>query len=82
VERCRTGSHNQGIVDKNARTLSAFPENLSPYAERTLQRLGVGVQTGRPIQDITESGVTAGGALIPTATMVWGAGVAASLVVW
>jgi NADH dehydrogenase len=66
------------LVEAGPRILSAFPERLSAYAERALEGLGVTVMTGRAVEDITEQGVTIAGAFIPAATVVWGAGVAAS----
>jgi NADH dehydrogenase len=66
------------LIEAAPRILGQFPEDLSSYAEKALTRLGVTVLTGRPVQDISEHGVTAGGEFIPAATVIWGAGVAAS----
>jgi len=66
------------LIEAAPRILGTFAEDLSRYAERALKRLGVTVMTGRPVEDITEAGVTVGGEFIPAATVVWGAGVKAS----
>jgi NADH dehydrogenase len=66
------------LVEAAPRILGAFPERLASYAEQALRKLGVTVMTGRPVEDITPQGVTVAGEFIPAATVVWGAGVAAS----
>jgi NADH dehydrogenase len=65
--------------------LEALPHVLPPYAppmqasaRRQLQRLGVEVRTGAAVTAIDGGGVTAGGERIPSRTVLWGAGVAAS----
>jgi NADH dehydrogenase len=66
------------LVEAGPRILSGFPEDLSAYAQRALERLGVTVMTGQPVQDISAEGVTVSGRMIPTACVVWGAGLMAS----
>ncbi|HZH51487.1 MAG TPA: NAD(P)/FAD-dependent oxidoreductase [Microvirga sp.] len=66
------------LVEAAPRILCSFPENLASYTERALGRLGVTLLTGRPVEDVTERGITVGGEFIPAATVVWAAGVAAS----
>jgi NADH:ubiquinone reductase (H+-translocating) len=66
------------LFEAGSRILSQFPEDLSSYAEHALQRLGVTIKAGKPVQDITKQGVTAGDEFFPAATIIWGAGVAAS----
>jgi NADH dehydrogenase len=66
------------LVEAAPRILGAFPENLARYAQDALSRLGVSVRTGKPVEDITEEGLTVGGEVIPAATVIWGAGVQAS----
>jgi len=66
------------LIEAAPRILGTFPEDLSSYAARALERLGVTVLTGKPVEEITEEGVMAGGDFIPAATVVWGAGVRAS----
>lgn len=66
------------LVEAGPRLLAGFPENLSRYAQRALNRLGVTVMTGQTVEAIEATGATIGGRFIPTGTIVWGAGVAAS----
>jgi NADH dehydrogenase len=75
------------IDPENARVvlLEAQPNVLPPYAptlqaaaRRQLERLGVEVRTSAPVTAVDEEGVTTGGERIPSRTVLWGAGVAAS----
>jgi NADH dehydrogenase len=63
--------------------LSTFPPSLSAKAERSLQRLGVTVLTGRTVTGIDAAGVTlddrgGSGERIASRAVVWAAGVTAS----
>ncbi len=66
------------LVEAGPRVLPAFPEKLSASAERQLAKLGVEVRTSTPVTDIDVDGVTTETGSIPAATVLWGAGVAAS----
>ncbi|MFC4175444.1 NAD(P)/FAD-dependent oxidoreductase [Microvirga sp. GCM10011540] len=66
------------LVEAAPRILGPFPEDLSTYAVRALERLGVTILTGRPVENIDERGIVVGGEFVPTATVVWAAGVTAS----
>jgi NADH dehydrogenase len=66
------------LLDAGNRVLPTFVEPLSRKATRRLTRLGVKVQTGVKVETIDEQGVVAGGVRIPSATVLWTAGVAAS----
>ncbi|WP_041300328.1 NAD(P)/FAD-dependent oxidoreductase [Ilumatobacter coccineus] len=66
------------LVEASDRVLGAFPEKLSSSAERQLVKLGIDVRTSTPVTDIDEHGVTTSAGTIPAATVLWGAGVAAS----
>lgn len=66
------------LIEAAPRILGSFPEDLASYAENALRKLGVTVLVGRPVADISAEGVTVGAEFIPTATVVWGAGVQAS----
>lgn len=66
------------LIEAAPRILGPFPEELSTYAEKALRRLGVTLRTGNPVRDVNERGVTIGDEFIPTSTIVWAAGVAAS----
>jgi len=67
------------LVEAGNRVLPAFPEPLSQSALRQLQALGVEVRTGSAVTACTADGVTlAGGETVPSACVLWAAGVMAS----
>jgi len=72
------------LVEGLDRILSAYPEPLSAAAERTLAGLGVTVRTKTMVTEIAEEYVmvrdagTGEESLLPTHTVLWGAGVKAS----
>ncbi|MDW9591977.1 NAD(P)/FAD-dependent oxidoreductase [Sinorhizobium meliloti] len=66
------------LVEAGPRILPAFSEQLSAYASRELEKLGVEVLTGTPVTDCTDEGVTIGESFVPSRTLVWAAGVQAS----
>jgi NADH:ubiquinone reductase (H+-translocating) len=66
------------LVVAGAKILAEFPDRLSDFARRSLQRMGVEIFVGSPIEHINESGVIAKGKRIEGATVIWCAGVKAS----
>ncbi|UHQ23113.1 NAD(P)/FAD-dependent oxidoreductase [Lysobacter sp. 5GHs7-4] len=66
------------LIEAGPRVLSSFPEELSEKARKQLQKLGVEVVTGTPVNAIDERGYTLGTTFVPARTVVWAAGVAAS----
>jgi len=66
------------LVEAGPRVLPAFVETLSRHAERSLRRLGVTVYTGRPITQVSSSGVSMDGEQIAARSVLWAAGVEAS----
>ncbi|BCB20462.1 NAD(P)/FAD-dependent oxidoreductase [Bosea sp. ANAM02] len=66
------------LVEAGPRILAGFTEDLSSYAERALERLGVEVRLGRPVSECRAEGIVLGGELLPARTVLWAAGVAAS----
>ena len=66
------------LVEAGPRVLGAFTEKLSASARRQLVKLGVDVQLSTPVTAIDEHGVATEAGMIPAATVLWGAGVAAS----
>jgi NADH:ubiquinone reductase (H+-translocating) len=71
------------LVEAADRVLTGFPPSLSAKAERSLQRLGVTVLTGRAVIGIDGAGVTLKGRdgsaeRIASRVVVWAAGVTAS----
>ncbi|OEC98079.1 MULTISPECIES: NAD(P)/FAD-dependent oxidoreductase [unclassified Rhizobium] len=66
------------LVEAGPRVLPAFAQELSDYAHKELELLGVDVRFGRPVTSCTAEGVTIGDAFVPCRTIVWAAGVEAS----
>src|SRR5690554_5227906 len=66
------------LIEAGPRVLSSFPEDLSHKARLQLEKLGVEVQTGAAVEDITAEGYRRDGRFVPARTVVWAAGVAAS----
>jgi NADH dehydrogenase len=66
------------LVEAGPRVLSSFPERLAAFAQRSLERMGVEVLLGTPIEAIDRDGVLAGGKRIEAANVIWCAGVEAS----
>jgi NADH:ubiquinone reductase (H+-translocating) len=68
------------LLEGLPRVLQTYPEELSARAERQLERLGVEVRTGTLVTSIDDEGVEVGGERIGTRTVLWAAGVKASVV--
>jgi NADH dehydrogenase len=66
------------LIEAGPRVHSGFPDALSDYSRRTLQKLGVTVLTNTAVDNVEAHGVSVGGRFIPAGTIVWGAGVKAS----
>jgi NADH:ubiquinone reductase (H+-translocating) len=66
------------LLEGLPRVLSQYSEKLSADARRDLEKLGVEVRTGAMVSGIDEQSVSVGEERIPTHTVLWGAGVAAS----
>ena len=66
------------LVEAGPRILSGFTEDLSAYAERALNGLGVAVRLGQPVSECRADGIVLGGEFLPARTTLWAAGVAAS----
>jgi NADH dehydrogenase len=66
------------LIEAGPRLLSGFPQSLSDYAKRAVEKLGVTVMLGEPVQELSERGATVGGRMVPAGTMIWGAGIEAS----
>ena len=69
------------LIEGGNRILPTFAESLSEKATRRLNRLGVRVMTGARVETVDENGVVASGQRIPSATVLWTAGVVASPIV-
>lgn len=66
------------LVEAGPRALAAFPEDLSDYARRALERLGAEIRTGQAVTACDAEGVSLGEERIPAKTVIWAAGVQAS----
>ena len=66
------------LIEGGARILPTFSERLAGNAAKRLERLGVKVMTGVKVEQVDENGVIANGKRIPSATVMWTAGVAPS----
>ena len=66
------------LLDGAKQVLPTFAESLSHKVTRRLEKLGVKVMTNVKVETVDEKGVVAGDEMIPSATVIWTAGVAAS----
>lgn len=66
------------LVEAGPRILPGFAEELSQYAHRALERVGVAVRTGTPVTACDAEGVVIGSERLAAATIIWAAGVRAS----
>ncbi len=73
-----TGKARIVLIEAGPRVLPAFRPDLSDYAQRSLERLGVEVELGQAVTECTAEGVVYGGKTLAAATVIWAAGVQAS----
>jgi NADH dehydrogenase len=66
------------LLDGAKRVLPTFSETVSRKVARRLEKLGVKVVTDVRVETVDDKGVIAGGTRIPSGTVLWTAGVAAS----
>jgi hypothetical protein len=66
------------LLEGGDRILPTFAETLSKKATKRLEKVGVSVRTGVKVEKVDGEGVIAAGQRIPSATVLWTAGVAAS----
>jgi NADH dehydrogenase len=66
------------LIEAGPRLLPSFPEGLSDYTRKTLEKLGVEVMTSSPVTDVDAGGVVVNGQRIEAGTIIWAAGVVAS----
>jgi NADH dehydrogenase len=66
------------LIEAGPRVLAGFPDDLSAYAQRSLQSLGVEVMLGQAVTECTADSVVYGGNRLDTRTIIWAAGVRAS----
>ena len=69
------------LIEGGKRILPSFAERLGTRAARRLEKLGVKIMTGAKVEKVDENGVVADGKRIPSATVLWTAGVSPSPIV-
>jgi NADH dehydrogenase len=66
------------LLEGKERVLPPYPADLSEKARKQLEHLGVEVVTNAQVTDVNDREVRVGERVIPTRTILWGAGVQAS----
>lgn len=66
------------LIEAGPRVLAGFADELSAYAQASLQNLDVEVALGQPVTECTADGVVYGGKSLQAKTIIWAAGVRAS----
>jgi len=66
------------LIEAGPRVLAGFADDLSAYAQRSLESIGVEVILGQPVTECTADGVTYGDKRLDAKTIIWAAGVRAS----
>ncbi|WP_245581890.1 NAD(P)/FAD-dependent oxidoreductase [Phyllobacterium phragmitis] len=66
------------LIEAGPRILAGFTEDLSAYAHKALERLGVEVRTGEAVTECAAGHVVFGKETLATGTILWAAGVQAS----
>lgn len=66
------------LIEGGPEVLGSYPENLSAFARKALEKRGVAVWTGSIVSKIEEGRVHVGTETIETGTILWAAGVSAS----
>jgi NADH dehydrogenase len=66
------------LIEAGPRVLAGFANELSAYAQHSLERIGVEVVLGQAVTACTADGVVYGDNSLETKTIIWAAGVRAS----
>src|SRR3954471_9518534 len=66
------------LIEAGPRVLAGFPDDLSAYAQRSLEKLGVEVMLGEAVIECSADGVVYGGRQLAARALIWAAGVRAS----
>jgi NADH:ubiquinone reductase (H+-translocating) len=66
------------LIEAGPRVLAGFADDLSAYAQRSLESIGVEVMLGQAVTECTADSVVYGGNTLNTRTIIWAAGVRAS----
>jgi NADH dehydrogenase len=73
-----TGKARVVLIEAGPRVLAGFPDDLSTYAQTSLESLGVEVKLGQPVTECSADGVVYGDNKLEARTIIWAAGVRAS----
>jgi NADH:ubiquinone reductase (H+-translocating) len=66
------------LIEAGPRVLAGFPDDLSAYAQRSLEGIGVEVMLNQAVTECSADGVMYGGKSLQARTLIWAAGVRAS----
>ena len=66
------------LIEAGPRVLAGFTDDLSAYAQRALESVGVEVVLGQAVTECSADGVVYGGHSLQAKTLIWAAGVRAS----
>src|SRR5215472_15608299 len=66
------------LIEAGPRVLAGFADELSAYAQASLEKIGVEVVLGQAVTEIDRDGVVYGGQRLNAKTRIWAAGVRAS----
>ncbi|GLR85708.1 NAD(P)/FAD-dependent oxidoreductase [Bradyrhizobium iriomotense] len=66
------------LIEAGPRVLAGFADDLSAYAQASLEKIGVEVVLGQPVTEVDRDGVVHGGQRLNAKTRIWAAGVRAS----
>jgi NADH:ubiquinone reductase (H+-translocating) len=66
------------LIEAGPRVLAGFADNLSAYAQASLERIDVEVKLGQAVTECSVDGVVYGGNRLDAKTIIWAAGVRAS----
>jgi NADH dehydrogenase len=66
------------LIEAGPRVLAGFADDLSAYAQRALESIGVEVVLGQAVTECSADGVVYGGHSLQAKTLIWAAGVRAS----
>ena len=66
------------LIEAGPRVLAGFADDLSAYAQRSLESIGVEVMLGQAVTECSADGVMYGGIKLDAKTIIWAAGVRAS----
>src|ERR1700743_2883397 len=66
------------LIEAGPRVLAGFADDLSTYAQHSLEKIGVEVVLNQPVTECTADGVVYDGNKLDAKTIIWAAGVRAS----